>query len=365
MKVHLLRDPDYSLPEYHELTEFLQSFDGPIKFLRCDELENGTLKEMEEVEEDLFYKQEMCFVKERSIAYPPQKRYVATWRDLFKVCSKYRRKHSIPNDEFVILLTPVANKNNWFSASDPNARNNGFVHVGEWEYYVQCPATFPVAYLVASLLLQSRMFNSIQHLKDSVHLDNFGCFNDFCENKKEIILKLRTADICPTCMQLLEGKVNTLEIVQVLDIFEGVRKRILFVQQFMRNKQPSKMQLRPGGKIILTDYGNVVVKLNPLETTLYTLFLRHSEGIPLSCLVDHRDELRDIYACLSHSGMMAEVNNRVQGLVDVNSNSASEKISKIKQRFTKAIGAELAEHYIIKGGDGCAKGISLQRSLVE
>ena len=43
----------------------------------------------------------------------------------------------------------------------------------------------------------------------------------------------------------------------------------------------------------------------------------------------------------------------------------SVKISRIKKAYVDAIGESLAEHYIIKGGNGEKKGIGLDRGLVE
>ena len=52
-----------------------------------------------------------------------------------------------------------------------------------------------------------------------------GFLNDFCEQEKEI---LRTDDICHDCMETLKTSFDRLILQQVLDIFEGVRTRLLF-----------------------------------------------------------------------------------------------------------------------------------------
>ena len=57
--------------------------------------------------------------------------------------------------------------------------------------------------------------------------------------------------------------------------------------------------------------------------------------------------------------------NRIDDMANITSNSAAEKISKIKAAFVKAIGDELARHYYIQGGNGEVKKVDLSRDLVK
>jgi hypothetical protein len=52
-------------------------------------------------------------------------------------------------------------------------------------------------------------------------------------------------------------------------------------------------------------------------------------------------------------------------MANITSNSAAEKISKIKAAFVKAIGDELAKNYYIQGGNGEVKKVGLDRDLVK
>ena len=56
---------------------------------------------------------------------------------------------------------------------------------------------------------------------------------------------------------------------------------------------------------------------------------------------------------------------RIDELVNVLSNSASEKISRIKRAFEIAIGEDLAKHYYIQGGNGERKKIEGARAFAE
>jgi hypothetical protein len=179
------------------------------------------------------------------------------------------------------------------------------------------------------------------------------------------MLKLRTADICYVCLEMLKEKGCEMSVVQqVLAIYESVRLRILFSQNFKQNLKPSRLTITSENKIFLPDYHNIEIKLTPLEKTVFLLFLNHPEGIFLHNLTDHKAEIFNLYGELSGSGILAEIHNRIESLIDVTSNSASEKIAKIKSAFVKAIGKDLAANYFIHGGNAEAKRILLDRNLI-
>ena len=117
-------------------------------------------------------------------------------------------------------------------------------------------------------------------------------------------------------------------------------------------------------KILLPDYGNIEIKLTPLEKTLFLLYLNHPEGIAYHDLVDCKTEIREIYSKLANTGDQAEIEERIEALINPLEGSAKEKISKIKQKFTNKLGAELAANYIIQGPRGDKKEITLDREFV-
>ena len=361
MRVHLLRNEEVPEELFQEIVLFLQSFSGPVRFKAAGSLigYNDEDLELEELDERKFYKQARVYesLECSSLDIPPR-RLMVSWQEMFDRCNEYRLAKDLGNDDFVLLLTDVANEYNWFSALDPGNLKNGFVHTDDWEFYMHCNPVYPIAYLVACLLLQEHFYVAPDFLRTGIHVAPLGCINDFCEQKKEILLKLRTADICHDCMETLKTSCEPLVLQQVLDIFEGVRTRILFNQNFRQNLKPSKLRITRSKKLILVDYGKIEIKLTPLEKTLYLFFLQYSEGVMLHDLPDYRDQLKEIYSGISTSGLLAEICKRVDDLVNVNSNSASEKISKIKNAFVTAIGTDLSKHYFIHGSNGEPKKIS-------
>jgi hypothetical protein len=57
--------------------------------------------------------------------------------------------------------------------------------------------------------------------------------------------------------------------------------------------------------------------------------------------------------------------SKIDRIANVTTNSASEKISKIKEKFSSAIGSELAKNYYIHGANATTRKISLDRKLVD
>jgi hypothetical protein len=118
-----------------------------------------------------------------------------------------------------------------------------------------------------------------------------------------------------------------------------------------------------GGRLFLTDYANIEIRLPSMEKALYILFLRHPEGIFLSSLTDHREELREIYFGISTRGLREDMQRRIDDLTNVLRDQINVKLSRIKKAFTDAIGPTLADQYIIQGQHAEKKTIKLDRSL--
>jgi hypothetical protein len=387
MRVHLIKDGDVGKDTFSEVVDLLQSISGPIEFYYdSNNIVNFTEDDVIErkvLNEKIFGNSIQVQPEVQNVKYSeirsirtyesrplktfsfPFSRKTTKWTTIFDKCNTYRLYNNIPNDEFVILLTEVSNTNNWFASLDEKMPFNGFIHTADWNHFIKCQDSFPIAFEVIALVLQKHMFNDYNEARSSVHMDPIGCVNDLCLEKKNIILKLRTADICPECMNKVRGKLSIAEIQHALNIMESLRVKMLFSQNFKQNVPLSKLVIDSKHRIFLPDFGNIEIKLRPLEKALYRLYLDHTEGIGLSFLCDYREELNNIYKEISSIGDLEEMKARIDDIVNVTKSSAVEKISKIKAAFVKAIGEELAKHYYIHGGNGEVKKVDLNRDLLK
>ncbi len=369
MKVHLIKDSGVSAEVFTEVLDLLNAVPGPLQF-PCD---SATLVDFnkEDIydrvfdnEEDFIFKKSIhlqCESIENETFDFPLHRNTIAWNKLFKACEKYRQSKRLPLEDFVLVLTEKNNERNWFASLDPKMPFNGFIQTTDWTYFIKCAPSFPVAYEVIALILQKAMFDSIEEVDANAHEDPIGCVNDFCLNKKDIILKLRTADICPDCMAKLKEKLSFTTIQHAIRIMESLRKKMLFSQNFKQAVELSPIHIDASNRIFLPGFENIEIKLTPLEKTLYFLYLRHPEGIGLSYLTDFKEEMYGIYAEISGADNINEMRARINDMANITTGSASEKISKIKSKFIKAIGEELAKHYYIQGGNGEVKKVNLDK----
>lgn len=387
MKVHLIPSKELAPDVFTRVIDLLQTVTGVNTFhagahgpINLSELE---LEENEMRDRDQFdQKMNMHFCPDippssasrRSYQFPFRRKSVR-WTDLFREVEEYRQRFAIPPGEFVILLTPVANRKNWFALLDQHKPYNGFIHTDDWEFFIPCDPAFPIAFEVMALILQKHIFRDYSEIERLSHERAIGCISDLCMKKSDIILKMRTADICPDCMQRIEDKLSMPEIHHALSIMESLRVKMLFAQNFKQNSPPSRLEIRPNGKIVLIDYGQIEIKMPTLEKAVYLLFLKHPEGLYITELSEHRAELKSFYAHLSMRGGMREIQDRIDNItkqireVEDATNILRDKlsviISRIKKSFNDAIGQSLAAHYIIQGEQTERRNIRLDRSLVD
>lgn len=129
--------------------------------------------------------------------------------------------------------------------------------------------------------------------------------------------------------------------------------------------KPSRLRITADNRILLPDYQNMEIKMGPLPKAVFFFFLRHPEGIIFKHLVNHREELLELYCRTSGREVDAEMRESIQSLTNPLSNSINEKCSRIREAFLKELEERLATPYVVTGDKATPKTITLPHELVE
>ena len=126
----------------------------------------------------------------------------------------------------------------------------------------------------------------------------------------------------------------------------------------------SRLVITEDYKLLLPDYNNMEIKMEPLVKAIFLLFLNHPEGILFKHLPDYREELTKIYVKLKPMGLTQKTIQSIEDVTNPLLNSINEKCARIRGAFVGQFDDHLARHYYIDGKRGEAKRISLPRDLV-
>ena len=126
----------------------------------------------------------------------------------------------------------------------------------------------------------------------------------------------------------------------------------------------SRITITKDCAVLLTDYDNKEVKMEPMTKAIFLLYLKHPEGIAFKQLPDYRKELADIYERIKPYGLNDRVLKSIEDVTNPVLNSINEKCSRVKAAFLPFVDASLVDHYYIIGKGGEEKKIILPRNLV-
>ena len=371
MKINLIRDRNVDQEVYAQVVDLLQSTPGAIQFKGELETEeepriqfsicvNRFADFSENNDEDQKYKAKL----EEEIAPKLERKHRFSWRNLFNRSEKVRISASIPEEEASYLITDKENELNYFSAFDVNQPSNGFIQASDWDLFIDSPAAYPIAYEVIATFLQSHMFKSMEEVEQNTHQKPIGCMNDFCQDKSQVLLKLRTADICKNCMNILKERVEPSILKHAIALMESLRLKMKFVQNI--DDEQTRLKITNKQLQFIGNFGTIIISLAPMEMAIYKLFLNHKEGIRFADLVDHKDEFLNYYRALSpnltYDACLSTITKYIRTFED---NSMSERISKIRKKLEGGLGKEQAKPFIISGVNAEPKRIEVDREFVD
>ena len=185
-----------------------------------------------------------------------------------------------------------------------------------------------------------------------------------------LIVECKENDHIPCILALNEDQeFVSLTLLEDMDVrVQKLRNKGLnewtFRGLFKTKAQLSRLIITKDYRILLPDYNDIEVKMEPLVKAVYLLFLKHPEGILFKGLTDYREELLDIYKKLKPMGLNKRTIQSIEDVTNPLLNSINEKCARIRSAFVKEFDESLAKNYFVTGERGEAKKIALPRDLL-
>lgn len=200
-------------------------------------------------------------------------------------------------------------------------------------------------------------FEKSQHEKllEYRNFDDFGNIPDICEADAHFNSQIDNEN---TDDLIEEVKIKIAMLRQ-----RGISQYLL-EQLIHPDDRLSRLVITKDFRLILPDYNNMEIKLEPLAKAVYLLFLNHPEGILFKYLPDYREELAKIYNRLKPTGLTDRAIQSIEDVTNPLLNSINEKCARIRGAFVGQFDDHIARHYYIDGHRGNAKKITLPRELI-
>lgn len=342
MNVHILRSPEYPIEDFNEVVKLLKTHTNSIKIKSHSSF-------------NLEYENDSD---------------VKHWDEFFLNCIRFRRSKNISDNDYVFLLSEFKNHEDYFGWTDESL-GNYFIQTSDWNRYFESEVNkhFPISYEVVAWILRSLMYDTQEELLKNAHLRARGCVMDYCDEKEDIILKMRTGDVCHTCLNIIrERGVNPGFLGNIFNAMENIRKGLMYRErnELLGTISPIRLHLgvdRP--KFVLVEMNDLKLNFDETQTAIY-YFLLQTGGIKLNELENKKEVLKECYRRVKNGNISEkELNTTIDFWVDPdNPEVITQKVSKINKKLKDLLGVSLAVNYLIVNEKGTYK-IKLPKSKVE
>lgn len=358
LTVDITKDDTFSNLTFNLIEDFLKSFFSEtfikLKF-HNDQNQDGWMDQeyYEDVEED--YKR---YLFANNLLETGELSFLNSFQSQFDYCLKFRKKNRIKSDHFVIVLTGQKNEPNWFGFID-SKMNNVFVCESNWTGYFRysVESYLPLAHEIICWIIRAKLFNSQHELIENIHQEDRGCIMDLNRSRSQISRKMKSVEICADCQEYLTHESSPI-ISHLSEVLNKINFQLKHLTQKLKNSTPSRIVfVGEKQKICLVDYQYLKVNLEPLQTSVYLLFLRHEKGIKVSetftkldgrILTPIHQELVNIYCELTGGDPNEIGDSKVQSIRSRDAEEIRRDISLIKKKFISMLGVQLGEKYIIE-----------------
>lgn len=116
--------------------------------------------------------------------------------------------------------------------------------------------------------------------------------------------------------------------------------------------------------ILLTDYGNIEIKMDDLSKTVYLFILMNPKGIIIGELSNYRHELLELYQKICFDLSAAQMKKDIDDLVNINNNLINHKLKRSEEAIMQIMDVEHSKYYVISGNQLTPRKIILPKSLI-
>jgi len=353
LKIHVVRSDDMGKFQFDEIFSLLKNYSGKKSDLitftphhidpefDIDDSENETPKHL-------------SLKKRHDENFDPENKEEI--KIIFDKCKAIRKKASkkIGENDLVILLTNQKDPN-YMSYCDIKM-NNIFILTNGWDQIMDSFQTeLPIIYEIYAWVFRKIVFVEQITLKRYLKTNTVGCITDFCKNKTDFRMKIRTADIQPRIIDLIRSKKYFFPHVKhILSVFDTIRIGVLNRERTELFSDMVKLRFikmtNDNRNMVIPEYGGISLGLEAIERSIYQLILqlgevyRNKSGL-------YSDLLEDIYE--KHSAYNRKSENREKTIENLRNDPDSmyQKVSKINNKLRKVLPDQIVDEYLIHNDD--------------
>ena len=277
MNVYITCTPEFSSDKLDEIVSLLKSVPGELEFKKREPLTQTQYRRLNEKFENINQISSLSFEEFFYLIQDIRERIPAI---------------DIDESDFVILISSIKHTGNWFSAFN---KKNIFIHGDEWDLVSNVDSKFGIAHQCVENIFQSLIDLDLSNVRaePNIHMTAIGCINDFCGHKPDILQKLQSANICPSCFKrALDKEVTDYVLAHIISILEVIRKEFVISKNFQRQTKLDKVIIDDKGNVMI---GNRIIKMDVLPKVMYICFLKNIDGFPTNKLCENKTLFDEIY----------------------------------------------------------------------
>lgn len=195
--------------------------------------------------------------------------------EAFQNCNNFRG--GFRREDFVALITDKEHEDNWFSHYDSN-RNIYVTTHGISDIFDDLSDDIYIATeLIGNVIHSSSQLNiSTDMVRGYIHTDPEGCVNDFCDDRKQIKIKMRSGMMCKKCFNRALEHMNSQELSDLLSKLSQVRKRMIDFNVIDEKKSPDLYI--SGSRIFIGEKNGIEMLTGPRLRAFYIFLLGGYNG---------------------------------------------------------------------------------------